>query len=102
MLYAAFNAASYPVRDLLKLLRATDTTPGDQNTLKIPTIALLLKNRGDKITFKKAQGAWEYYCPSDKPCANYLGNKLSVTVSDGLSNVVGVLTQPVKPRPGGC
>jgi hypothetical protein len=102
VLLTAFNAASYPVRDLLKLLKATDATPGDQNTLRFPTIALAFNNRGDKITFKKTQGAWEYYCPSDKPCANYLGNKMNVTVSDGLSNVIGVLTQPVKPRPGGC
>jgi hypothetical protein len=96
------TTASYPARDLLKLLKATDATPGDQNNLKMPDISLVFKGRGDKVTFKKTQAAWEYYCPSDKPCANYLGNKLNVTVTDGLSNVTGLLTQPVKPRPGEC
>lgn len=91
--------ATYPVRDFLKLLKATDATPGDQNNLKIPYASLVFKDRGDKLTFKKSQAAWEYHCPSDQPCADYLGNKLNVTVTDGLSNVTGLLTQPVKPRP---
>ncbi|WIA17497.1 hypothetical protein OEZ85_014335 [Tetradesmus obliquus] len=91
--------ATYPVRDFLKLLKATDATPGDQNNLKIPYASLVFKDRGDKLAFKKPQAAWEYYCPSDQPCADYLGNKLNVTVTDGLSNVTGLLTQPVKPRP---
>jgi hypothetical protein len=92
--------ASYPIRDLLKMLRATDATPGDQNNLKIPSVSLVFKGRGDRLAFKKPQSAWEYYCPSDQPCANYLGNKLNVTVTDGLSTVTGLLTQPVKLRPG--
>lgn len=91
--------AQYPVADLLATLKASDAN-GD--ALSIPKLTLRYPDRGDRLTYRKSTAAWEYYCASDQGCANYLGNELVASVSDGVNSVTGVLIQPVKPRPGGA